>query len=109
MLSIDAGVNLLLQAIDIVTVVSAGAVRVEGRVVAMYEGVVWCAGRTQVGRRRVVGRARVDSRFTTRGFPDTFRPDLDALGLGAVRPSRELLVDIGDEAVEVFTVRGRCC
>ena len=35
----------------VIAVVSAGAVKVKGKVVAMNVGVVWCAGRAQVGRR----------------------------------------------------------
>ena len=72
----------------------------------MDVGVVWRGGGAQVGSGGVVGRTGVQSCFASRGLADTVGPDLDAFCLSATGSSRELLVNVMDEAVKVLTFRG---
>ena len=61
--------------------------------------VVWRGGGAQVGSGGVVGRARIECGFTSRGFTNTVGPDLDAFGLGSAGSPGQLLVDVMDEVV----------
>ena len=90
----------------VITGVGTDVMRIKGVLIAVNVGVVGGGGGAQVSRGRVVGCTGVERGLTSCGLAHPIGPDLDAFCLGTTGASRQLLLDVMDEVVQMLPTRG---